>query len=202
MGTRDQRVDAYIEKSAEFAQPILRHLREVVHEGCPEVEEEIKWGMPFFTYNGMFCHMAAFKQHCALGFWNGRRIFPAAQEKSKEAMGNFGRITSLRDLPPRRALLGHVKAARRFHDELISRPKPSSRPREKKELVVPAYFAAALKKNKKALAAFEAFSYSHRKEYVEWVGEAKSDETRERRLATTLEWLAEGKSRNWKYERR
>ena len=195
METRNQRVDTYIEKSAEFAQPILRYLRELVHEACPEVEEELKWGFPFFMYKGILCSMSAFKEHCSFGFWKGSLILGP---NHGNAMGHFGRLTSIKDLPPKRTLIGYIKEAKRLNDEGIAKPKPA---KGKKELVVPPYFLAAVKKNKKAFATFEALAYSHKKEYVEWVSEAKTEATRDRRLATTIEWLAEGKSRNWKYER-
>jgi hypothetical protein len=201
MGSRDKRLDAYIAKSAEFARPILRELREIVHEGCPEVEETMKWSMPHFDYKGMLCGMAAFKQHCTFGFWKGKLLFDGENQQSAEAMGQFGRITSLKDLPPKRVLIGYVRKAAELNDQGVKvprKPKPSS---DKKELVVPAYFMAAVKKNKKALATFETFPYSHKKEYVQWVTEAKTDETRQRRLTTSVEWLAQGKSRNWKYEK-
>lgn len=201
MGTRDKRIDAYIAKSAEFAKPILRELREIVHEGCPDVEETMKWSMPFFMYKGMLCNMASFKQHCAFGFWKGSLILNGKQSKSVEAMGQFGRITSAKDLPPRKVIVGYVKKARQLNDDDVKVPSRMKRSTEKKELVVPDYFTAALKKNKKALTTFEAFPYNKRKDYVQWVTEAKSDETRDRRLKTSLEWLADGKSRNWKYER-
>jgi len=200
MGSKDKRVDAYIAKSAEFARPILRELRDTVHEGCPDVEETIKWGFPHFDYKGMLCSMAAFKQHCAFGFWKSKLVLGGGNDKSRDAMGQFGRLTSVKDLPARRVLIGYIKKAKELNDAGIkaARPKPRA---EKKELVVPEYFTAALKKSKKALATFDAFPYSHKKEYVQWVTEAKTDETRQRRLATSVEWLAEGKSRNWKYER-
>lgn len=201
MGSRDKRIDAYIAKSADFAQPILRYLREVVHEGCPEVEETIKWSFPHFMYKGMLCSMAGFKEHCAFGFWKGNLILDSASNKSDDAMGQFGRITSLKDLPPKSVLLGYIKKARQLHDDGVKAPKKPKPRGEKKELVVPDYFLKAVKKNKKALATFEGFSYSHKKEYVEWVTEAKTDETRNRRLQTTVEWLEQGKARNWKYER-
>jgi len=199
--TNDKRIDGYIAKSAGFAKPILNHLREVVHQACPAVEETIKWGMPHFMYRDkILCSMASFKQHCAFHFWRGDQVLDPKDNKSDEAMGQFGRITSLKDLPPKKALLGYVKKAVQNNDAGIrpERPKPLQ---EKKELVVPNYFAFALKKNKKAKATFDGFSYSNRKEYVEWITEAKTEETRQRRIATTLEWLAEGKSRNWKYEK-
>jgi len=201
MPSTDKRVDAYIAKSADFAKPILKHLRETVHEACPEVEETIKWSFPHFMYKDkILCSMASFKQHCAFHLWRGDQVLDKEHNKSDEAMGQFGRITSLKDLPPKKALLGYVRKAVQNHDAGTkpTRPKPS---KEKKELVVPDYFTAVLKKNKKAQATFDAFSYSNRKEYVEWITEAKTEETRQRRIATTMEWLAEGKSRNWKYEK-
>lgn len=201
MGTRDKRIDAYIARSADFARPILGYLREVVHEGCPEVEETIKWSFPNFMYKGILCGMAGFKQHCAFGFWKGSLILDGHANKSANAMGQFGRITSIKDLPAKSVLIGYMKKARQLHDDGVKTPK-KPRPRgEKKELVVPGYFLKAIKKNKKALATFDSFSYSHRKEYVEWVTEAKTEETRNRRLETTVEWLEQGKARNWKYER-
>lgn len=198
MGTRDKRVDAYIAKAAPFAQPILRHVREVVHEGCPEVQEEMKWSFPHFSYKGMFCSMASFKEHCAFGFWKSALVL-GDDPKSRDAMGSFGRITALDDLPSKKVLLGYIKKARELNDAGVTVARPKSK--GPKELVVPDYFLAAVKKNKKALATFDAFPYSKRKDYVEWVTEAKTDATRDKRLATTVEWLSQGKARNWKYEK-
>ena len=199
MGSKDKRVDAYIAKSAEFAQPILREIREIVHQACPEVEETMKWSFPHFDYKGMLCSMAAFKEHCAFGFWKSKLVLDSADHKSKDAMGQFGRITSVKELPQRRILTGYIRKAKELNDQGIKvrRLKPTG---EKKELVVPDYFLSAVKKNKKALATFNGFSYSKKKDYVTWVTEAKAEETRNKRLATSVEWLAEGKSRNWKYE--
>jgi uncharacterized protein YdeI (YjbR/CyaY-like superfamily) len=201
MGIRDKRIDAYIAKSADFAKPILSYLREIVHEGCPEVEETMKWSFPHFMYKGILCSMAAFKQHCAFAFWKGSLILDGDANKSEDAMGQFGRITSTKDLPAKSALIGYIKKARELHDDGVKVAK-KRRPRgEKKELAVPDYFLKAVKKSKKALVTFDSFSYSHKKEYVEWVTDAKTEETRNRRLQTTVEWLEEGKARNWKYER-
>lgn len=201
MPSKDKRIDAYIAKSAEFAQPILRHLREVVHEGCPEVEETIKWSFPHFMYKGILCSMAGFKEHCAFGFWKGSLILDSANNKSADGMGQFGRITSLKDLPSKAVLLGYIKKAKQLHDDGIKVPKKPQPRGVKKELTIPDYFLKAIKKSKKAAATFDGFSYSHKKEYVEWVTEARTEETRNRRLQTTVEWLEQGKSRNWKYER-
>ncbi|HEY0232662.1 MAG TPA: YdeI/OmpD-associated family protein [Dokdonella sp.] len=193
----DARIDAYIAKSAPFAQPILAHLRKVLHEACPEVEETIKWSMPFFLLDGRpFANMAAFKQHCAFGFWKARQV--VGEERSDEAMGQFGRLTSLSELPSKKRLSGYVRKAVEQHRATATAPRArASTPRPPAE--VPEDLAAALKKSAKARKTFEAFSPSHRREYIDWIIEAKREETRAKRLATTIEWLVEGKARNWKY---
>jgi uncharacterized protein YdeI (YjbR/CyaY-like superfamily) len=196
LGTREKRVDAYIEKSAEFARPILRHLREIVHEACPEVQEEMKWSFPHFTYKGMYASMAAFKEHCAFGFWKSEQVV-GTDAKAKEAMGSFGRITALADLPSKKTLIAYLKKAKKLNDDGV---KAVRRKMPKKVLPVPDELVRALKANKKARENYESFSPSQRREYSDWIAEAKTDETRERRLATTLEWLAEGKTRYWKYQ--
>jgi uncharacterized protein YdeI (YjbR/CyaY-like superfamily) len=199
MGKKDPRVDAYIAKAAPFARPILARLRKAVHAGCPTVEEAIKWGAPFFMYEGILCNMAGFKQHCTFGFWKGSLLKSLiAVGKSKEAMGQLGRIESLADLPSDEFLIKQVHEAMRLNEHGAKAPTkhPS---RAKKPLVVPAYVTAALKQNAKARAAFAAFSPSHKREYVEWITEAKTEATRQKRLATALEWMTEGKSRHWKY---
>jgi uncharacterized protein YdeI (YjbR/CyaY-like superfamily) len=194
MGKTDARVDAYIGISAAFAQPILKHLRRLVHSACPEVEETIKWGMPHFTHLGNLCHMAAFKRHCAFGFWRHKLI--VGEGSNAEAMGQFGRISAPAEMPPDKLLADYIRKAARLNEAGVKTPGRSA---VKKKLVVPAYFQAALKKNKKALAMFEGFSPSHRREYVDWITEAKREETRQARIKTALEWLAKGKPRNWKY---
>jgi hypothetical protein len=201
MGKKDARVDAYIEVSAPFARPILKHLRKVVHAGCPEVVETLKWSFPHFMYKGILASMAAFKEHCSFGFWKGELL--AAQHagiaaKQEEAMGHFGRLAKLSDLPGEAVLIRLVKAAAELNDQGVTAPS-RSRKNRKPPLKVPAFFLDALRRNRKALATFEAFSTSHKREYVEWVTEAKTDETRTRRLDTSIAWLAEGKPRNWKY---
>ena len=203
MPTTDKRIEAYIAKSADFAKPILTELRAIVHEACPEVEEAIKWSCPHFLYDGkILCSMASFKQHCAFHIWHGSQVVEAKDNKSDQAMGQFGRITSIKDLPPKKTIIGYIKEAMKLRDAGVPRfTRQKPKPGEKKEVIVPDYFAAALKKSKKAQATFDGFAYSHRKEYVEWITDAKTDETRQRRIATALEWLAEGKSRNWKYEK-
>jgi uncharacterized protein YdeI (YjbR/CyaY-like superfamily) len=201
MGTKDPRVDAYIEKSADFAKPILLHLRELVHTACPEVEETMKWSFPHFDYKGVLCSMASFKAHCAFGFWKGELLSETmGDNQSREAMGHLGRISGLSDLPKDRQMIKYIKEAVKLNDAGVKAPNRSKPKSEKKELVVPDYFMAALKKNKKALATFNGFTYSSRKEYVEWVTEAKTEATREKRLAQAVEWMAEGKVRHWKYQ--
>lgn len=200
MPTVDPRVDAYIEKSADFAQPILTHLRKLIHKACPEVVETLKWSMPSFEHKGILCGFAAFKQHCTFMFWKQSLLDTDAFPKNKTAMGSFGRITSLKDLPGNKTITDLIKQAVVLNEKGIKIPKakPSS---NKKELVVPPELKKALSKNKTAKTTFEKFSPSHKREYVEWINEAKTEPTRERRLATTIEWLSEGKSKNWKYEK-
>lgn len=197
MGTRDKRVDAYIAGAPGFARPILTHLRAVIHQGCPEVEETIKWGMPSFTYHGILCGFAAFKKHCTFGFWRGSLIVGTDAAKTKEAMGQFGCLATVQDLPAKRVLLGYVKEAMRLNEQGIK--APPKRKAAKKPLPLPADLSAGLKKNAKARAAWAAFSPSARREYIEWVTEAKRAETRAARLKTTVQWVAQGKQRNWKY---
>ena len=201
MPKKDPRIDTYIAKAAEFAKPILQHLRKLVHQGCPEVEETIKWKMPFFTYKGMLCNMAAFKGHCTFGFWK-RVLIPGLNSLPEgladDAMGQFGKITALSDLPGNKTLLGYIKTAARLNEAGIKLPaKP--KPKGPRTIEVPDFLSSALRNNKKAKTTFEKFTYSHKKEYVEWLTEAKRPETREQRLATALAWMAEGKARNWRY---
>jgi uncharacterized protein YdeI (YjbR/CyaY-like superfamily) len=196
MPTIDPRVDAYIAKSAEFAQPILAHLRAVVHAACPEVEEAIKWGFPHFMYKGMMCSMASFKAHCSFGFWKAESLMADAK---RGAMGDFGRIASLADLPPKKLLTTYIQQAMQLNDDGVAAPA-RAKPAAPRELAIPDELAAALKKAPAARAHFEAFTPSKRRDYAEWIAEAKTEATRTRRLEQALEWIAEGKSRNWKYE--
>ncbi|MCW3091892.1 MAG: hypothetical protein JWP81_2961 [Ferruginibacter sp.] len=202
MGKKEKAIDDYINKSADFAKPILHHLRELVHTACPTVEEKMKWSFPHFDYKGeMMCSMAAFKQHCIFGFWKAvlmKDPILVENARSEVAMGHLGRITSKKDLPPDKTITAWIKEAMQLNDlgiKLPSKPKTA----EKKEILVPDYFTKALGKNKKALQTFENYAYSHKKEYVEWITEAKTEETRNKRMATAIEWIAEGKSRHWKY---
>jgi uncharacterized protein YdeI (YjbR/CyaY-like superfamily) len=199
MPKKDPRVDVYIAKSADFAKPILNHLRKLVHTACPEVEETFKWSFPCFMHKGMLCSMAAFKQHCSFGLWKAALVFaPGEAPASEAAMGQFGRLTQLSDLPKDSVLLGYLKKAVQLNEAGIKKPA-APRPKVKKELVVPDFLTNTLVKHQKARAMFDGFSYSHKKEYVQWLTEAKTAETRERRLATAIAWLTEGKSRHWKY---
>jgi uncharacterized protein YdeI (YjbR/CyaY-like superfamily) len=199
MANKDPRVDAYIAKSADFAKPILNHLRKLVHTACPDVEETLKWGMPHFMHGGILCSMASFKNHCAFGFWKAEmRHALKNRDKAGEAMGQFGKITAVSDLPKDKIIIQYIKEAAKLNDAGPKLPT-ETKSKEKKELNIPKYFTAALRKNKKALAAFENFSYSHKKEYVEWITEAKSDETQKKRLEATVTWMSQGKVRNWKY---
>lgn len=203
MASYDKRVDAYIAKSAPFAQPILEHIRELVHRACPEVEETMKWSFPHFDYKGMMCNMASFKHHCSFGFWKAAIMKDPKGILTlvgRTAMGHFERITSVDDLPNEKVMIDYIKQAARLNENDIKLPPKKAI--KASAIKVPDYFTKALKKNKKALAAFEAFSNSHRNEYVKWIIEAKSEETRERRMEQAVTWLSEGKSRNWKYERK
>jgi hypothetical protein len=197
MGRQDPRVDVYIEKSQPFAKPILRYIRTAVHAGCPEVEETLKWSAPHFDYKGVMCGMAAFKEHVRFGFWKSQLLDPGSTWGG-EGLAQFGNVKSIDDLPPRKELVSLVKRAAKLNDEGVKTPRMKSAPKPAPK--VPLDFAAALKKNRKAQAAFDAFSPSHKREYVEWITEAKQAATRERRIATALEWISEGKSRNWKYQ--
>ena len=201
MGKKDSRIDSYIAKSAPFAQPILKRLRKLVHAGCPGVEETMKWSFPHFLFGGgILCSMAAFKEHCTFGFWKGKLMKKlATTKKSEQGMGQYGRMTTFGDLPDDKTIMAQIQEAAQLNAAgiKVSRPKP----KPKKPLRIPTYFNAALKGNPKAFTTFQNFSPSHQREYVDWITEAKTEATRQKRLATALAWLAEGKSRNWKYEK-
>ncbi len=201
MVKNDKRIDAYIAKSQAFAQPILVHIRELVHIACPDVEETIKWGFPHFDYHGeMMCSMAAFKQHCSFGFWKASLMKDKnliLNARAETGMGHIGKIMSLDDLPSDKTMIAYIKEAAKLNADRIK--KKSAASKEQKELIVPDYFLSVVKKNKKAFAVFNDFSYSNKKEYVEWVTEAKIEETRISRMKTAVEWISEEKVRNWKY---
>ena len=200
MGARDPRVDAYIAKQRDFAQPILAHIRDIVHALAPDVEEEIKWSAPFFMYAGApLCQMVAFKEHAAFGFWKAALIdgIPPNATNGGESAGNFGRLKSVKDVPSKKVLAPLMKAAMKLNEDGVVVPKKKA---VKAELEMPVELKQALATNGKARKAFEAFPPSHRREYIEWIAEAKREETRSKRVAQTVEWIAEGKSRNWKYQ--
>lgn len=200
MPSTDPRIDAYIARSAEFARPILSRLRAVVHRACPEVEETVKWGMPFFVRDGeILCHMAAFKGHCAFGLWKASGAL-GGRPRPEGAMGHFGRITSLADLPRDAELSNVLRKAAALRGE--AEPRPASRPKRKPPLPMPEDLGRALKKNVRARTAFEAFTPSKKRDYIEWLDESKREETRRRRLETAIEWIEQGKARHWKYEAR
>lgn len=196
MPTIDPRIDAYIAASPDFARPILAHIRAVVHAACPDVVETIKWSRPHFEYHGLLCAMSAFKAHCALGFWKGQAIFGLATQK--EAMGHFGRITALADLPPKKELAAIVRQAMELNEQGVTLPA-RTRPGLPRALEVPQDFIEALAAHPQAAAVFDKGPPGFRREYVDWIVGARTGATRERRMAQAILWLAEGKARNWKY---
>ncbi len=195
----EKRVDDYIAKSPAFARPMLEKVRRLFHQACPEVVEEIKWGVPHFSWKGMLGGMAAFKQHVGYGFWKSKLMSDPAGLFETDCAGSMCTIKprSLKDLPADMVLLGYIREAMKLNEQGIKVPR---KPVSKKSPKPPVDFAAALKKSKPARTTFDAFSPSQQREYVEWIEEAKRPETRERRIAQAIDMLAEGKSRNWKYE--
>ena len=197
MAKKDPRVDAYIKKAQPFAQPLLTHLRQVVHAAVPEVEETMKWSSPHFDYKGMFCGIAAFKEHVAFGFWKSALLKEHLPGAGMSAAGQFGKIASLKDLPSDKELTRIIKIAKKLNDDDVKAPPMRKGPRL--VLKTPADLIAALAKNKKAKTTFDGFPPGQKREYVAWVVEAKQAATREKRIKTAIEWMAEGKIRNWKY---
>jgi len=195
--SRDSRIDAYIARAEPFARPILEHVRERVHLAVPEAEETIKWGAPAFTLDGMILlMMAAFKAHAALNFWRGQEL--SGESANAEAMGQFGRLTSVADLPASHELDGLIRRAAELAQSAPA-PRKAKHSRRPEPAVHPD-FAAALERAPAARAALDSFPPSARRDYLEWVAEAKQDSTRRKRIATAIEWLSEGRRRNWKYE--
>jgi uncharacterized protein YdeI (YjbR/CyaY-like superfamily) len=199
MNNKAPEVDAYIVSAAEFARPILKRIRAAFHQGCPALEERLKWGVPSFEYKGMMGGMAAFKAHVSWGFWRQRELPDPHKILGREGMMGGGKITRLSELPPQRIIVEYVRAAARLND---AGPAKRNLKKSKPPVKVPDYFLRVLRRNRKALATFEAFSPSHKREYIEWITEAKQEATRERRMATAIEWLAQGKSHNWRYEKK
>lgn len=204
MENKIQAIDEYIAKSKDFAKPILNRLRELVHSICPQVEEKIKWGMPYFDYKGeMMCCMAAFKQHAVFGFWKASLMkdpILLQNAKSEVAMGHLGRLSSIKDLPSFKKMETWIKEAMKLNEQGIKLTK--AKPAKQQELIIPDYFTKALNKNKQAKITFATFSYSHKKEYLQWITEAKTEQTRNKRMDTAIEWITEGKGRNWKYNKK
>ncbi|WP_348694305.1 DUF1801 domain-containing protein [Duganella fentianensis] len=197
MPTLDPRVDAYIAQAAPFAQAILTHLRAVVHQTCPAVEETMKWSFPHFMYKGMLCSMAAFKAHCALNFWKAELLMGDAAQR--DAMGQFGRITALEDLPPVAQLQSYLQQAMQLNDDGVAQPR--ARTPRSTSVTLPDDLREALAQQAAAQQHFAAFSPSKQRDYIEWLEEAKTETTRTRRREQAVAWIAEGKARNWKYEK-
>ncbi|GAA4330412.1 hypothetical protein GCM10023149_35580 [Mucilaginibacter gynuensis] len=202
----DNRIDVYIDKAADFAKPILTHLRKLVHLASPEIKETMKWSAPFFEYKGILCHMMAFKQHCGFGFWKADLLpdpHGILQTEAGESAGNLGKLTTLADLPEDDILIWYIREAIAAKD-MSPAVKPAAATKKAAIKTIPTeapqYFADLLDKNPEAKAYFDKFSPSQRKEYITWFEDAKSDATRQKRLDTAIEWISEGKSRHWKYK--
>jgi uncharacterized protein YdeI (YjbR/CyaY-like superfamily) len=197
----DPRIDAYIDKAADFAKPILNHIRTLVHQASPDVSETIKWGFPHFDYKGTICSMAAFKQHCAFGFWKSK--LPSdphniLQKETSEAMGQLGKLKSISDLPENEVLMSYILEAIDLNERAV---KITKKPIDYLPNVnAPQYFSDILSQHPPAKLAFDTFSNYHRREYIQWIEEAKTEATRNKRIAQAIEWLTEGKKRHWKYE--
>lgn len=199
---RNPQIDAYIAKSAAFAQPVLQHIRSLVHQVCPAALETVKWGMPHFEYKGILCHMAAFKHYCSVGFYKAELMKDAAELAAarKESMGHLGKITSMADLPSDEVLKGYIQQAAALNEAGVK--KEVIKKDGNKDLLIPQEITAALANDAVANHTFNNFSYSHKKEYIEWITEAKTATTRIKRVTAMLGWLADGKTRNWKYEKK
>lgn len=197
------KVDEYIEKSPDFAKPILQYLREIIHEACPDAEEAIKWQFPTFMYKGkILCSITAFKHYCSLGFWLHQEMKTLQEIETsaeKSSMFSLGKVTRLEDLPSKPQLKRAIREAMELTDMGVTMKKA---PPSKIEMEIPDYFQSALDARPKAKEIFEKASPSFRKEYIAWVTEAKTEATRNKRLEQSLEWIAEGKARNWKYQKK
>lgn len=205
---KDKRIDAYIKKSADFAQPILNHIRQLVHQAHPGMQETVKWGMPHFDFEGKsVVSMAAFKQHAVFGFWKAELIkdpknyMQARKAQGGDAMGHGGKLASVKDLPPDKVFIDFVKQAIQLNQAgvKIEKPKKAVDPGAS---VAPDYFEKALKKNKTAWKVWSEWTPGKKKEYIDWLKDAKTDDTRQKRMETAIEWIAEGKIRNWKYQKK
>ncbi|GAB0155022.1 hypothetical protein CHRYSEOSP005_02820 [Chryseobacterium sp. Alg-005] len=197
------KVDEYIENSPDFAKPVLHYLRETIHEVCPDAEEAIKWKFPTFMYKGkILCSLTSFKQYCSMGFWlhgEMKMIKELETNAEKSSMFSLGKITKMEDLPSKLLLKKAILEAMELTDMGVTMKKAAP---SKTETEIPDYFQEALQQNKKALEVFENKSPSFRKEYIMWITDAKTEATRNKRMEQSLEWIAEGKGRNWKYEKK
>lgn len=203
METKNPRVDAYIAKQPPFAQPILKELRAIAHEADPGITEDIKWGAPAFMHKGIVFIMAGFKAHVGVNFWKGALIVPSQSRRATDdkAMAQIGRMGSLGEMPPKRTIIGYIRSAIKLNEGSVQSPKRVKEAAVKKRapLRMPPSLSAALERNAKARLTYDNFSPSHKREYIEWISEAKTTETRDRRIEQALGWMAEGKARNWKY---
>lgn len=193
----DPRIDAYIAKAAPFAQPLLKRIRTVIHSASPDIDETMKWSSPHFDYKGMVCGFAVFKEHIRFGFWKQDMVVG----KSAGDTWGFGHIKTLKDLPTDAQIKKYVKKAMALNDSGVKATHMINR-KKRPALPMPKDLKAAFAMNKKAQTHFEGFSPSAQREYIEWIVDAKSEDTRNRRVETTVEWSAEGKRRNWKYEKK
>lgn len=195
----NKQVDAYIAAAPPFAQPILEHLRRLVHKACPGIQETMKWGMPYFERNGLVCGIAAFRQHCAFIFRKGPLLpDPHHILTTETAMGHLGQIRDKKDLPADKILTAYLKEAIQLNEEGGKTPASDG----PKTIQLPSYLKDALSRNKAAGKVFKEFNYSSKKEYIDWLSEAKSEDTRMKRLETAIGWIAEGKARYWKYQKK
>src|SRR5262245_56589332 len=195
--------DAHISDAPAYAKPILTKLRALFNKACPDIEEVMKWSFPHFEYRGIVGSMAAFKNYIRWGFWKAKLmndphgLFKPTDDDTTLCAP---KAATPSDLPSDKIVLEYIREAVALNEKGVKAPARKKKPA--KPLVVPDDLQAALKKNKKALPAFEAFSPSHKREYVDWITEAKQEATRQQRLATAIEWIAEGKPRHWKYMKR
>lgn len=198
----DSRIDAYIEKSADFAKPILNHLRELVHRASPEIIETMKWSAPFFEYRGVLCFMMAFKQHAGFGFWKaGNLPDPHGIIQDEGNAGSIGKLTTLVDLPDDDILIWYIRQAMELKQMPAAKvPVKKAAPKAVVTADIPDYLVQLFHKNPEAKAYFEKFSPSQKKEYITWFEEAKTETTRDKRLAEGIAWISEGKTRHWKYK--
>jgi len=201
----NSKVDGYVAGSADFAKPVLAYWRQLIHDNCPDVEEAIKWGIPHFDYKGDFmCVMAAYKNHCSFTFLKGELMTDPrlkAGTDLKPIQRFLGKISKIEDLPPEEEFTAMLKEAMQLNEKGVKVRKEKPEPDKPKVLETPDYLLAALTANPNAKEVFESGSNSFRKEYIVWITDAKTDETRQKRISEALEWLAEGKSRFWKHKK-